>query len=195
MHAVARAIAQPVADLRAQPGEIDRRCADAGDAPGARDDVDQRLAVHFEQRLRYAVGERAHALAAAGRQNHGDTRALGSLSISGSRRAGGRRGGGLRARPAAPPRNSDRCAGDVTRELRGLGVERGGLARIREHARQILEISRLAVAIEQARENAQHLDVPLQPHEIEPSHELPRHPRRDHARRAAAVRDTRAASR
>src|SRR5258707_1250541 len=55
---------------------------------------------------------------------------------------------------------------------RGLGVTCRRVAGIIEHARQIEKILRLAVPIEQARENPQHLDVPLQSGQIEPAQKL-----------------------
>src|SRR5262249_57035219 len=47
-----------------------------------------------------------------------------------------------------------------------LGVVRAGLAHVVEHARQIAEVARLAVAVPEAAEDAEHLDVPLHADEI-----------------------------
>ncbi len=62
--------------------------------------------------------------------------------------------------------------GDEVGELRRFGVGRGRVPRVAQHARQIPEVLGLAVAIVQAREDPQHLDVPLQSDEIEPIDEL-----------------------
>jgi hypothetical protein len=51
-------------------------------------------------------------------------------------------------------------------------VGRGGGLGIGEHSRQVAQILRLAVAIKEPAENPEHLDVPLQTHEVEPAQEL-----------------------
>ncbi len=100
------------------------------------------------------VGEGAHALAHAGRQDHG-------------------------LHPAATPV----LAGDQRRqpllepalELRHCrllpGVRRGDLPHVVDHQRQVLQVGGLAVAQVQARKGAQYLDMPLQAHEVEPAQE------------------------
>src|ERR1700730_10082322 len=70
---------------------------------------------------------------------------------------------------------SEKCRVDALRqEFRKLGsfrVSRRGGPRVVEDPRQILEIAGLAVAIIEARKNAEYLDVPLQSHEVEPTNE------------------------
>ncbi len=69
-NAEALAVAERRFDLSAQPRVVDHDVAHA--AAGQRLDVahDQRLASHGQQRFGNMVGQRAHALAAAGSQDH-----------------------------------------------------------------------------------------------------------------------------
>jgi len=57
-----------------QPGGVDDDVPDAG--AGERLDVplDQRFAAHLQQRFGRVVGQRPHALAAPGREDHGSHR-------------------------------------------------------------------------------------------------------------------------
>jgi hypothetical protein len=70
-HAKGAAVAEGVLDHLPQVGVVDDeikdpRCGEALDVPD-----DQRLAAGRQQRLGAAVGERAHAFAAAGGEDHG----------------------------------------------------------------------------------------------------------------------------
>src|SRR5690242_3505437 len=63
-------VTECLAQLPAEPGEVDDDLADAGahecrEMPG-----DERTSAHLQQRLRYRIGERTHALAAARREQH-----------------------------------------------------------------------------------------------------------------------------
>ena len=57
------------------------------------------------------------------------------------------------------------------------------IAHVFERPRQIGEIAALAVALPETREDAEHLDVPLQPDQVEPAQKL-RFASQRHARRA-----------
>src|SRR4029077_20972856 len=61
---------------------------------------------------------------------------------------------------------------DERGELSRLGVQRRGLPRVAQHPRQVFEVLDLAVAIIQARKDSEHLDVPLQSHQVEAANEL-----------------------
>src|SRR5213075_948684 len=61
---------------------------------------------------------------------------------------------------------------DEPRKIRELRVTLAGVAHIFERERQVLQISVLAIAIPEPREDAEHLDVPLHADEIEPAQEL-----------------------
>ncbi len=61
---------------------------------------------------------------------------------------------------------------DDLRQRRKLWISRARAAHVFERERQVCEIARLAVAIPEARKNAEHLDVSLYADEIEPAQEL-----------------------
>ena len=67
-HAMARAVAEPCADLLAVPREVHDELADARVREPLHMVLDQRAAADLEQRLRRRVGQRPQALAAAGRE-------------------------------------------------------------------------------------------------------------------------------
>ena len=59
------------ATLLAQPGGIDHRARHTGSSQRAQMPLQQRHALHGQQRLGARVGQRAHAFATAGGQQHG----------------------------------------------------------------------------------------------------------------------------
>ena len=74
-HAVARAVAQTSRIIAAEPGEIDHDCARCRRAPAARRDARSTACrAPASSGFGIAVGQRPHALAASGRQDHGDAR-------------------------------------------------------------------------------------------------------------------------
>src|SRR5690348_10603772 len=58
---------------------------------------------------------------------------------------------------------------DQRDELGEFGMLRAHAAHVLPHARQVTEITALAVAVPQPAEDAEHLDVPLQAHQVEPA--------------------------
>ncbi len=70
-HAVRGAVAQRAFDFVAEPGVIDDDVADAGRGQARQMPDDQRLAADRQHGLGQAVGQRAHAFAAARGKNHG----------------------------------------------------------------------------------------------------------------------------
>ncbi len=113
-----------------------------------------------QQRLGQRVGERPHALAATGGQHHG------LHDVAGR--------GAARLAPRALARGSagtTRCSRKLAQ--RGSSrVARAGLAHVVERARQVGQVAGLAVAVPQAAEDAEHLEVPLHADEVEPAQEL-----------------------
>ncbi len=69
-HAEGRAVAQRFFEPVAEVGVVDDELGEAGGAQAFDVPHDQRLAAHRQQRLGRVVGERAHALAAAGGEDH-----------------------------------------------------------------------------------------------------------------------------
>ena len=69
-----------VLDLVGEMMDVDDRSLDAGRGQAVEHIVEQRLAADRDQRLGRAIGERPHAHAVAGRQNHGGARDDGSES-------------------------------------------------------------------------------------------------------------------
>ena len=63
-------------DLLGQMMDVDHRALDAGLGEPVEHVVDQRLAGDRHQRLRHAIGERAHAQAEAGGEHHGGSWAV-----------------------------------------------------------------------------------------------------------------------
>ena len=61
--------------------------------------------------------------------------------------------------------------GEELGKFRRLLVTGGGIFDVVQYPRQIVQVLRFAVTIEQARKNAQNFDMALQPHQIEPAHE------------------------
>src|SRR5689334_14454730 len=61
---------------------------------------------------------------------------------------------------------------DNARHRRQLRVKRARGAHVVERERQVVEISRLAVAIPEPREDPEHLEMPLHADEIEPAQKL-----------------------
>src|SRR5579872_623777 len=86
--AEAAAVAERGANLLTEPGKIDDHLAH----PGMREPFevmhDQRLAAGHQQGLGYPVGQRAHALAAAGSKQHGVSHAHAGASASARTLAG-----------------------------------------------------------------------------------------------------------
>jgi hypothetical protein len=76
-HAERRAVAQRRLDLLAEMGVVDDDAAEARRVQALDMPDDERLAAHHQQGLGRVVGERAHALAAAGGEDHGDERSGG----------------------------------------------------------------------------------------------------------------------
>ena len=70
-HARARAARDMIDDLVGQIMHIDDGLADAGVAELVEHMIEQRAAGHGHQRLRHPVGQRAHAHAEAGGEDHG----------------------------------------------------------------------------------------------------------------------------
>ena len=66
-------------DLVRQIMHIDHRLADAGITELVENVVEQRASRHAHQRLGHAIGQRAHAQAEAGGENHGFLRFDGHL--------------------------------------------------------------------------------------------------------------------
>src|SRR4029079_1821491 len=57
-------------------------------------------------------------------------------------------------------------------ELHELRISPAGITHVLEHQRQVTEIAGLAVAVPQAAEDAEHLDVSLHADHVEPAQEL-----------------------
>ena len=66
-----RRILQDTCDAAAEVGDFDDELAQSGARKAFDDPHDERFAPGFQQRLRRAVRQRAHAIAAAGREDHG----------------------------------------------------------------------------------------------------------------------------
>ncbi len=107
--APAAAIAQHNGVLRLQPGGVDHHLSHPGTCQGFEVVFDQWLAMHRQQRFGGGIGERAHALAAAGGKDQG----AGRLCVS--RHATSL--GGCRALPQPSPMG----AGALFRILRNSG--------------------------------------------------------------------------
>ena len=97
-----------------------------------------------------------------------------------------------RARALAPRRNRGSMrAAMKSGELRASRDRAAAAASVYASTRgKILEVPGLAVAIVQPRKYAEHLDVPLQAHEIEPAHELVLIGAQDESGARAAAHDT-----
>ena len=85
-----RAVAERGAQLRAQPGEIDDHFAYAGARQRGEVPGDERAAADLHQRLGQRVGERPHALAAAGGEQHRLHARAAALPRRGDARVGAR---------------------------------------------------------------------------------------------------------
>ena len=155
-HAMAAAVAERRADLVAEPRNVDHDVARSRRRQRAQVMHDQRRAARLEQRLRACERERAHALAAARREDH---------------------------RPHARDASRLACTAGSTRSATSSpsaarsGVPRAGLDDVAERARHVRQVARLAVAVPQPREDAAGLEVALDAHQVEPAQELRRRPR------------------
>ena len=69
-YAMIAAIAEGRLQLPGEPGKIDDHLANAGARERLQMPLDQRTPAHLHERLRQGIGERAHALAAPGCEQH-----------------------------------------------------------------------------------------------------------------------------
>ena len=88
LQAPGAAVAQPLAELCAEPAEIDDGAVDAGGAQAQQVVLDQRTTADLDQRLGRAIGQRTQAFAAAGREDEGRRHGACSPSASNSRSSG-----------------------------------------------------------------------------------------------------------
>ncbi len=185
-HAVAGAITQGGADLLPEPGEIDHHVRARRPWPAPRGD-------------RRSAACRRPA-----------TSGFGSVSVSGRSRSPRPAASTMALRACGPVTPVRRLPGDALVGARQLGsdpaleklgeprklrIQPAGLAHVVERQRQIAQVARLAVPVPEAREDAEHLDVPLHADEIEPAQELRAALLPARVRRAtAAASDSRAPS-